>query len=124
MQKQLFKNSSKNWTQAVLNLQKEIKYLKATIYKKDTVIYRKDCEIASLKRELECERNLTFRERIFWKKKKKKSESRQGYTQALRGMEDQVVAMLKSWYSDQEIAQSFWASLKNIRRFIKYHCLR
>ena len=110
--------------EAVIKLQKEVKDLKTIISKNDAVIRRKDLQIAGLKKELKKTENLTFRERIFGKKKKK-PEPRRMINQSLKGLQDQVSATIKSWkYSDDDIAELFGTTKRNIRRFIKRNGLR
>lgn len=117
------KKPSDQRREAVIKLQKEVKDLKSIIRKNDAVIRRKDLQIAGLKKELERAENLTFRERIFGKKRKK-SEPRRMHNQSLKGLQDQVSAMLKAWYSDEDLAFGFSTTKRNIRRFIKRHGLR
>lgn len=64
------KKPSDRRREAVIKLQKEVKDLKTIISKNDAVIRRKDLQIAGLKKELKKTENLTFRERIFGKKRK------------------------------------------------------
>lgn len=106
----------------IKSLKSEVKRLKNEIVKKDTLLHKRLCEIAGLKNRLESKK-LTFRERIFWRKKKK-AEPRRMINQSLKGLQDQVSAMLKAWYSDEDLAFGFSTTKRNIRRFIKRHGLR
>lgn len=123
MKKQIIKPVSRlQLALQIKSLKDEVKRLKNEIVKKDTLLHKRLCEIAGLKNRLESKK-LTFRERIFWRKKKK-SESRVAVNRSLRGMQDQVSAMLKAWYSDEDLAFGFSTTKRNIRRFIKRHGLR
>lgn len=124
MKKQIFKPVSRlQLALQIKSLKSEVKQLKNEIVKKDTLLHKRLCEIAGLKNRLESKK-LTFRERIFWRKKKK-AESRVAVNRSLRGMQDQVSATIKSWkYSDDDMAELFGTTKRNIRRFIKRHGLR
>ena len=123
MQKQIIKPVSRlQLALQIKSLKDEVKRLKNEIVKKDTLLHKRLCEIAGLKNRLESKK-LTFRERIFWRKKKK-AEPRRMINQSLKGLQDQVSVVLKAWYSDEELAFVFSTTKRNIRRFIKRHGLR
>ena len=124
MKKQLIKNKSTlKRALEVKKLKNKVLWLQDCICKKDTAIHRRDCQIAKLKLQLE-ESSLTFRERIFWRKKKK-ADSPVVVNHSLRGMQDQVSATIKSWkYSDDDMAELFGTTKRNVRRFIKRNGLR
>ena len=124
MQKQIIKPVSRlQLALQIKSLKDEVKRLKNEIVKKDTLLHKRLCEIAGLKNRLESKK-LTFRERIFWRKKKK-SDSPVVVNRSLRGMQDQVSATIKSWkYSDDDMAELFGTNKRNIRRFIKRNGLR
>lgn len=124
MKKQIIKPVSRlQLALQIKSLKDEVKRLKNEIVKKDTLLHKRLCEIAGLKNRLESKK-LTFRERIFWRKKKK-AESRIAVNHSLRGMQDQVSAMIKSWkYSDDDMAELFGTTKRNVRRFIKRNGLR
>lgn len=124
MQKQIIKPVSRlQLALQIKSLKDEVKRLKNEIVKKDTLLHKRLCEIAGLKNRLESKK-LTFRERIFWRKKKK-AEPRIAVNHSLRGMQDQVSAMIKSWKcSDDDMAELFGTTKRNIRRFIKRNGLR
>ena len=124
MKKQLIKPFSRlQLALQIKSLKDEVKRLKNEIVKKDTLLHKRLCEIAGLKNRLESKK-LTFRERIFWRKKKK-SDSPVVVNRSLRGMQDQVSATIKSWkYSDDDMAELFGTNKRNIRRFIKRNGLR
>lgn len=123
MQKQIIKPVSRlQLALQIKSLKSEVKRLKNEIVKKDTLLHKKLCEIAGLKNRLESEK-LTFRERLFGKKRKK-AEPRRMINQSLKGLQDQVSVVLKAWYSDEELAFVFSTTKRNIRRFIKRNGLR
>ena len=124
MQKQIFKPVSRlQLALQIRSLKSEVKRLKNEIIKKDTLLHKRLCEIAELKNKLE-KAGLTFRERIFWRKKKK-ADSPVVVNHSLRGMQDQVSATIKSWkYSDDDMAELFGTTKRNVRRFIKRNGLR
>lgn len=124
MQKQIIKPVSRlQLALQIKSLKDEVNQLKNEIVKKDTLLHKRLCEISGLKNRLESKK-LTFRERIFWRKKKK-AESRVAVNRSLRGMQDQVSATIKSWkYSDDDIAELFGTTKRNVRRFIKRNGLR
>ena len=71
MQKQIFKPVSRlQLALQIKSLKSEVKRLKNEIVKKDTLLHKRLCEIAELKNKLE-KAGLTFRERIFGRKKEK-----------------------------------------------------
>lgn len=123
MKKQIIKPVSRlQLALQIKSLKDEVNQLKNEIVKKDTLLHKRLCEIARLKNRLESKK-LTFRERIFWRKKKK-AEPRRMINQSLKGLQDQVSVVLKAWYSDEELAFVFSTTKRNIRRFIKRHGLR
>lgn len=124
MKKQIIKPVSRlQLALQIKSLKSEVKRLKNEIVKKDTLLHKRLCEIAGLKNRLESKK-LTFRERIFWRKKKK-AEPRRMINQSLKGLQDQVSATIKSWkYSDDDMAELFGTTKRNIRRFIKRNGLR
>lgn len=124
MQKQIIKPVSRlQLALQIKSLKSEVKRLKNEIVKKDTLLHKRLCEIAGLKNRLESKK-LTFRERIFGGKSKK-TEPRRIINQSLKGLQDQVSATIKSWkYSDDDMAELFGTTKRNIRRFIKRNGLR
>lgn len=122
MQKQIFKPVSRlQLALQIKSLKSEVKRLKNEIVKKDTLLHKRLCEIAELKNKLE-KAGLTFRERIFGRKKEKNLIPEGN--KPLTWLQDQIRYLLKQGYTESEIAELFDTTKRNVRRFIKRNGLR
>lgn len=119
----------KRWNKALQVQREEIAYLRSEIKRKDRTIFCKDRELRNLKAWIKAEqkkktvKKLSFRERLFWKKKKE-STPKKFANRPLRWKANEVLDMMKKWYSDSQIAFRFWTSKRNVARFIKRHNFR